>query len=286
MIRSGLILFVLFLSLWGTPPDLKVGFYDATTYAMRSAYFRIGIEVWIKAFTQEQNLTIQTRYYDNPAELARDFENGKIDMAVATPLVFVKYFNPDTLSPGIVGYAQSKQKSMNVLLLVRKNDRYKNLDKLLRKKIAIPQVADAIHIYIRTLSLKKGLKKPGEFILTKGESQAIYKLFFHKADMAAVTEGAFETACELNPQIKEELSVYRKFHLYIGNFAFLRKEMDPKIKRLVTEQAIKKLNTVRGKEVLLMFGCKIVDSCTPDDLESTRKIYREYLQLKKRKISR
>lgn len=282
MIRSLLLLWSLFLPLWAQTPDLRVGFYDATTYAMKSADFRIGIEVWIKEYTKEQNLTIETRYYADPKKLAKDFQSGRLDMAVATPLVFVKYFDPKYLAPGVVGYEESKHKSMEILLLVHKENRHIPLKKLLQKRIAVPQVADAIRLYIETLSLEKGLKKPGEFILTKGESQAIYKLFFHRTDIAVVTEGAYETACELNPQVREELVVYRKFHLYIGNFAFLRKGMDLNVERLIMKEAVKQLNTPRGKEVLMMFGCKTVDSCTPEDLESTRRVYREYIRLKKK----
>ena len=283
MIRLFLLLWSLFLSLWAQTPDLRVGFYDATTYAMKSADFRIGIKVWIKAFTKEQNLTIETRYYADAKKLAKDFEKGRLDMAVATPLVFVKYFDPKILASGIVGYEENKQKSMEVLILVRKADRHTPLNTLLKKRIAVPQVADAIQLYIQTLALKRGLQKAGEFILTKGESQAIYKLFFHKVDIAVVTQAAYDTAGELNPQVRKELAVYLKFHLYIGNFAFLRKGINPKIERLITDKAVKKLNTPRGQEVLIMFGCKTVEKCTPKDLEQTRRVYNRYLRLRKRR---
>ena len=262
---------------------LRIGFYDSTSYAMKSADFRLGMQIWIKELTREKNIMTEVRYYSNPKKLADDFSQGTINMAVATPLIFVRYFDPALMLPGIVGYKSSKEKSSNLLLLVRKEDRKKPLGRLLSGSIAISQLADGGRLYLKKLALEQGNADTLHFLETRGQAQAIFKLFFKKADLCVVTEAAFETACELNPQLGKKLAVYKKENLYIGNFTFLRKGMDRRIREIIVKKSAEILDSARGRQVMIMFGSDTLGPCNLADLETTRSLYRDYLLLRKKK---
>ncbi len=277
-----ILLFLLISCVWGGQ-TLRIGFYDSTTYAMKSADFRLGMQVWIKELTKEKNITTEVLYYSNPKRLADDFEGEVINMAVATPLVFVRYFDPTLMLPGIVGYKSSKSKSSHLLLLVRKEDSRKPIELLLKGPIAVSQLADGGRLYLKKLALEQGIGNTLRFIETRGQAQAIFKLFFKKADLCVVTEAAFETACELNPQLGKKLEVYKKENLYIGNFTFLRKGIDGYIRETIVKKSAEILNSERGREVMVMFGTDTIGPCYLEDLETTRRLYREYMLLKEKR---
>lgn len=261
---------------------LRIGFYDATSYAMKSADFRLGMQVWIGELTKEKNITTEVSYYSSPKKLSDDFSKGVINMAVATPLVFVKYFDRNLMKPGIVGYRSSKEKSSKLLLLIRKEDMHKPLKELLKGSIAISQLADGGRLYLKKLALENGESDSLHFIETRGQSQAIFKLFFKKADLCAVTEAAYETACEMNPQIGKKLYIYRTKNLYIGNFTFLRKGIDRYIEEIIMNKSADIINSARGRQVMIMFGTDTLGPCYIYDLNTTRILFDEYRKLKRR----
>ncbi len=263
--------------------SLRIGFYDSTSYAMHSADFKIGMEVWIKAMTGKYDIATEVHYYSDPVEMAKDFEKNVINMVVATPLTFVRYFDPKLLLPGVVGYSSTKEKSEKMLLLVRKERVKEPIEKLLKGSIAIPEMADNARFYLRKLALSGGLDEHLRFIHTKGQSRAIFKLFFKQVDMAVVSQATYETAYELNPQILEKIAIYKTADLYIGNLVFLRKGIDPYLRRTVLEKSSTLVDTPKGRQVLIMFGVDTIDRCLLSDLEPTRKLFREYRWIKQKK---
>jgi len=263
--------------------SIKVGVYNATAIGVSATDLKIGLEVWVREMTKSQGFESTVYYYDDISKMAEDFKNGVIDGAIATPLSFVKHFDSSLLLPGISGYKSDKRLASTLYVLVRKEDRSKPLRDILEKRISIPKVAEGSRIYIETLSLENGIGKKPHFLDTPNGQRAIFNLFFKKSDMAVVSASEFNTACELNPQLKERLAIVKKRNLFVENLLFFRKGMDREFYEYVLKNAIDLPKSKRGREVMILFKADILDYCYPDELNETRRLYDTYLHLKERK---
>ncbi len=282
------IFFILFLSMilpssvraGGINPfNINIGFYQSTSYAMRSSDFKIGMDVWIKQIASSKNFMTHAYFYKDPKKMAKDLRKGKLDLIVATPLVIVKYFDLSKLKPGVVGFKSSKTKSKHLYLLVHKGMEKKPLERLFSRPVLLPMLADNAQLYLKYRALKRGLPPP-RFKLMKNTAQAILNLFFDKADMAVATQASFETACELNPQIKEKIAIYDQTDLFIGNFVYLRKDYDENASRNIIVNAMNIPKSPRGRQVMAMFQSDTIDLCKIEDLYPTLRLCKAYEELK------
>jgi|GEM_PF-1408418 len=262
--------------------SFRIGFYQPSSKAMNSTDFKIGMEIWLKEMAGQYGIDTKTYYYKDPKKLARAFRDKTINMAVATPLVFVRYFDKKLLLPGVVGFKTSKEKSSKMLVLVRKKDRDKPLAALLRRPVAIPQIADNARLFMRYQCRKRGLGGQLKFLQLQNGGQAILKLFFKKTDIAVVSQATFDTAAELNPQVRERLVPYMKADLPIGSYTYIRKGIDPELYRTIIKHALNMPDTPRGKQVLILFQTDTVEMCNVHDLDSTEAFYKKYRQLLRR----
>jgi len=266
--------------------SFRIGFYQPSSKAMNSTDFKIGMEIWLKEMAGQYGIDTRTYYYKDPKKLAEAFRDKTINMAVATPLVFVRYFDKKLMVPGVVGFKTSKEKSSKMLVLVRKEDRRKPLALLLRRPVAIPRIADNGRLFLRYQCLRHGIRRPLKFLKLQNGGQAILKLFFKKSDIAVVSQATFDMAAELNPQVKERLEPYMKADLPIGSFTYIRRGIDPRLYRTIIEHALKMPDTPRGKQVLILFQTDTVEVCNVHDLDSTERFYKMYRHLLQRRAKR
>jgi len=281
MIRRIVTLSLTLLCISSAHNGFQIGFYKMSSDALRSADFKIGMEVWVKELARNHDIHTHVRYYSDPKKLYEDFRDGAINMAVATPLVFVKYFDTSLMLPGIVGFKTSKEKSSQTLLLVRKEDISKPLKNMLQRTVAVSKLADSGKLYVRYLGLKHGIETPIRFLETKNGGQAILKLFFGKSDVAITSQATYDIARELNPQVGERIVPYKRVDLPIGSYAYIRKGIDPRLYDDIIRYSLQIPETTRGKQVLVMFQTDTVETCTLKDLETTRRLYQEYTKLKR-----
>ncbi len=262
---------------------LKLGVYKPNSIGVGVKDLKIGLEVWITEIGRSNGIESEIFYYDDPKELAEAFKEGRINMSVANPLVYVQYFDTSLLLPGVVGYSSSKKDASKLLLLVRNEDRDKPMRAFLKKLISIPRYAEESRLLLETISMKNGCIYEPSFSLTKNSQLAILQLFFKKSDMAVVSLPDYKVAVELNPQLKTKLSIYKTFDIFVGDLTYMRKGMDMKFYNTIVENAKNLFKTPRGRQVMLMFHVDTVDLCYTEDLKNIRELYLQYMKLKSEK---
>ncbi len=250
---------------------------------MTPTELKIGLEVWLTEITDSLHIPIKITYYDDPKKMADAFTNGKITLAVAPPYIFVRYFDEKLMLPGVVAYKGSREKASQLLMLVHKEDRTKPFRFFFAKSISIPEAKDDAKLFIKEQSIKTDCSVPAEIIETKNSQRAIFNLFFKKSSAALVTAADFETACELNPQIKEKLVVYKQMKLMTDYLLFVRRGIKKELYDNIIKSAFDVSKTVRGRQLLMLLQTDTVDYCTKEDLEPSRKLYEEWKQIKSKK---
>jgi len=262
---------------------LKLGVYKPNSIGVGVKDLKIGLEVWITEIGRSNGIESEIFYYDDPKKLAKAFKEGRINMSVANPLVYVQYFDMSLLLPGVVGYSSNKKDASKLLLLVRDEDRKKPITAFLKREISIPRYAEESRLLMETIAMKNGCIYEPSFSLTKNSQLAILQLFFKKSDMAVVSLPDYKVAMELNPQLKKRLGIYKTFDIFVGDLTYMRKGMDKKFYNTIIENAKNLFKTPRGRQVMLMFHADTVDFCYADDLKNIRELYRQYRKLKSSK---
>lgn len=242
--------------------------------------FAIAIHVFLKEIADNANIAFEVINYEDPEKLAHDFHAKRVNFAIAEPLSFVRYFDAQQLSSGFMGYKKEKESSQMVVILGHKNDKRPFKERL---KGTISFNGDpSIDLFINILRLENALPLPlHKEPPTKGDHQAILKLFFQKTDLVIVDFASFQLAYELNPQIKEDLVILERSPLTLQTIAFLHKDISPHLRDTIMKSALNLDQLTRGEQLLQLFKATKVDLTSPKDLESLRALHVKYTTLLK-----
>jgi ABC-type phosphate/phosphonate transport system substrate-binding protein len=263
---------------------LNIAYYLPSMKNNDAKDIKISLEFWAKELSLQTDIKMNSFFYKNINNLKEDFDAGNIDVVAASSLVFIQYFDPSTLTDGFKSIGKDNEGQNRLLLIVQKNAKIKNLKDLKYKKI-VRLNSDLEELYLNSQLQKDFKKDTDQFfkknIIVKKYSKAILKLFFKKADVALVTEAAFNLASEMNPQIKKRLKIIKKADLQLISSSYFRKGVDKKKIQTFKEQAFKIHKTKRGAQILTVFKSDRVVESKLEELDSVKKIYEEYIALKK-----
>ncbi len=266
---------------WSKTADVRIGIYTPSTAEVSPQEIRIGVDMWMRHLAESVQLDTTTHYYKKAVKLAEDFKKGKINMLVADPLTYVQYFDLRTLRPGVIGYIESRKKDGTLLFLVRREDRKRPFGYFLSRTISIPKNDRLTPIYLKTVAWKKSLKKL-RLDRTKNSQMAILHLFFKRSDMAAVSLSEYETAAELNPQIKSELKPLRTLFMHTGALVFIGTNMPEDIYNKIIKAAFDLPKTPKGRELMMILHAKEIDQCDIDQLVPAKNYYKLYKTLRRK----
>jgi phosphonate transport system substrate-binding protein len=111
-------------------------------------------------------------------------------------------------------------------------------------------------------------------------SQAVLPVFFRTADASLVTESAYQTIVEMNPQVGRDLRVLAFSPSVIPFVACFRSSFTG-YNREETEKAYLEAHLdAQGQQILMLFRFDGVVPCTSEDLTTARRIMRTYERLK------
>ena len=140
-----------------------------------------------------------------------------------------------------------------------------------------------ISLWLETLLMKEGFPGPETFIsnfkMVKKASQALLPVFFKQADACAVSQGAFETMKELNPQVGRELVALAQSPGYPQGVVCMRKGLAEKYRPFV-EEMYTLHNQSQGKQILTLMRIKRLLPFQATYLETTEALLAENQALK------
>lgn len=275
-------LITLYGLVWAKFTDIRIGIYTPSTTNVSPRDIRIALDIWVQHIAENLHLSTATHYYEKSMKLAEDFKKGKINMIVADPLTYVQYFDLRKLRPGVIGYTESRKKDGTLLFLVRRENIQKPFRYFLSHTVSIPGSDRLTPIYLDTVALKKGYRTKLRIDSTKNSQMAILHLFFKRSEMAVVSLSEYETAAELNPQIKNELKPTRTLSMHTGALVFIGPNMPEKIYNKMMKAAFDLQKTPKGKELMMMLRSKKIDWCDIKQLAPAKKYYELYKKLSRK----
>lgn len=233
---------------------------------------------------QSVEFELETHFYKDLETFKDDIIHKRLDAISASFLILAKEFDTSIFKSGFKPVSENEVAYNRLVLLVRNKSKINTLQALKNKKILRIDNNDVEDLFMKVTLQKKFNKDPSEFfeknIFVDNYAKAVMQLFFNKADAALVTQAAFDMASELNPQISKNLKIIDHYDLSLRTgFLFLNNFDQEKVEKF-KQIAFKMHQNERGKQILNIFKADYIVEGKIADIDTTRKMYQEYMALK------
>jgi hypothetical protein len=266
---------------WAAPTAeaARLGMYMKIARDLNRSDVRAALEVWTEELMRKFHVPSEVRFYSDIAVLRHDFDTGEVNLVIADAMTFVRHFKPEELASGFTAKLPS---SASLLLLGRPNGG--GLAQLAGKRIARLEDDEVSSTYLETLCLKRIGKVCAEVPVTMvpvpNNHQAVSRLLFNQVDFALVNQHGYETAIELNPQLRKAGELVEKLSFETQFFGFFNSKVSPEFQRF----ALRTIDTMhlepRGRQMLDVFKTDRVTKAEPIVLKPFYQLEREYRELR------
>ena len=189
---------------------VRFGISESVTGQMNLGDARAAMQVWLKRISEEFGLTLvyPASVFEPFSSLASALRNDALDGLISNIFEYRQVMNLLERSTVVIPVQKNK---LRYVLLTRGGDQIKNLAGLRARKL---HVLDNLYtglapVWLSNTLDEAGYPQPQMFFSsvrkTAKATQAILPVFFGQADACLVTEHAFLTLCELNPQVAVRL---------------------------------------------------------------------------------
>jgi phosphonate transport system substrate-binding protein len=174
---------------------------------------RAAMLVWIKKMMTDLNVVvdINPRVFDTTEEIVRRARSGQLD-SVALNIVEYRQI-AEVLDPSEVLAGAGASGMEQYVLLAKRNGELQHLGHLRGRRLCTlnaPKMC-AASAWLSTILDEGHLGKSDRFfgsVITDTKvSRVVLQVFFGQADACLTSKRGFDTMCELNPQVAEDLTV-------------------------------------------------------------------------------
>ncbi|MFZ1292037.1 MAG: PhnD/SsuA/transferrin family substrate-binding protein [Melioribacteraceae bacterium] len=247
------------------------------------------IKMWGNELLKGMNTqyTPESNIYESNAEIVEALNSRKIDL-IALPITdYLEISNKTEVEPTLTTMVNGKP-GYEFIIVVRKDKNYKKLEDLKNTTINIPSKTSGsiVKIWLTVLLNEKG-KNFDKFFTevreTEKPQKSLLPVFFNQVDACVVSAESFNTMLELNPQLKNELTIIEKSPVFLGGIMCLNKSIDPQLKKSLFDVGFKLDKTVSGKQILNLFKAEKLIRFEEMHLKNILELTEKYSKIKKKK---
>ena len=268
---------------------LKFGILK-NTFSGKNAYdAKAAFEIWTKNYIKENkeiNVSVETVIYENISEVKKALQNDEVQFIHINTIDFLKFFSDGMLTCFLInstGFSNNETSPLDKLvLLVSKRSGIKKISDLQNKKITIQsgKWADIPVIWLSTLLSSENIKINEKTIQRYDKSsQAVYRVYFKQNDACIVSENAYKTIIELNPNIGSEITSIASSDKLLPFIFCHTKSADPEIIDIIKKSVANFDKSNYGKQILTLFQTDKIMLFENKFIENTRKLYEKYRKI-------
>jgi ABC-type phosphate/phosphonate transport system substrate-binding protein len=269
-------------------PRLSIGYSSKTFLDVDMKDAVAALDVWVDEWSAKEGFSAQNHVYDDLDVLAKDFQQGNLDFGIVKSLDYLKIrkaINPELAMTHVKG----GKKTIRYYLLAQSDSGITSIRDLRNSKLTVRKGDDMGLLFLNTLLLKNRLPETEKFFFfvdpKPRSSQVMLSVFFGQAGACLTTDITYKTMVELNPQVKEKLKIIASSEEYVEGVNFFRKDYDENYKKIVLDRSQKLKDSVRGRQIMLLFKIDKVALLEEKDLDTVRKLLADYERLRKRNES-
>lgn len=240
----------------------------------------VAIQLWTDQLLNEFKdlYRVENKIYNTNKEIIDAYNNKKVDIISLLSITYFELMDEINLDP-LLSSNQTGINGYEYVILSRKESEVVSISDIEDKSIILTpsnfsKVSD-LWLKSKTNEVKNKSSFFSKISRATKPSQAILSVFFKKFDACLVPYFTFETMAELNPQIKQELTIVEKSEPLLNGMVFVRKSLENKVKEDFL-QFIEKLQiSTSGKLLTSLFGVIELKPYDKIILSKTKKIYDE-----------
>lgn len=257
------------------PAPLNVSFTKSLFTQVNENDAKASMKAWGQAVAKERSIAVDPRpkTWNDVGELRSALQRQEVDLLGLTVTAYAAL--GEVFEPGNIFFASDgKGTTERYVLLVHSDGPVTNLAGLRNRTLNIhtdPRLCLAT-FWLDTILAQAGgaahQEYLGEVIQSSKLSAVVLPVFFKQKDACLVTEAAFRTMAELNPQLSRKLvplAVSEEFVTML--FVFRKDYAPPFLSQLV--QALRELHlSVAGQQVLTIFRIQRLEEGSAASLAS------------------
>ena len=253
----------------------------------------LGIEPEHNIFTQMENyrklagylanksgipirLTVMSRY----GEVLQRFKSLHLDGALLNSYTATLALDEMGLEPAVRPFNLTGDAFSYGLIFTRKDGDIKQVSDMRGRSFAFVDPATAEgYLFPLAYLRKNGIRNPGSYIghnfFTGSHASAISAVIDGRADLGATKSDAYTRQLAKDPDLAKELMIIARSEPLPPATLFLRNDLPPEFKQVLTEILLEMAATPEGREVLRAIGAQRFTPAARKDYDVVREMAKE-----------
>lgn len=267
-----------------TGHEWRFGFSARAFIGINENDAKAATRVWAQTVGREKNLRVhpEARTYRSVEEIAQALRQGAVDMVVLSAPEYLA-LDPQIRPTDLISQTGIEGEEYVLLAGVAGGitnpagvcGRTLYLQDGFRSSLALP--------WLDTLLLAAGRGPSGESVgkieLAHKPTQAVLPVFFGKADACLVSQSAYDTMTEMNPQIRQRLRLIARSPKFLSAFMVLRLDLEADLKRTIASAMGELHQSPAGAQILSLFQGQPLAKMPLSVLDSARAMLAQREQL-------
>lgn len=248
----------------------------------------VAINVWANKLRKKLNIAAKFKLmvFDNTKDMINYNTKNNLGMVLLNSINFLRLHDKMSLYPIFIS-SNSKSIYTKLLLITKKTNaenisgfKGKKLGFYLRESNPIPKLwMDVVLAKNKLCSEEKFFSRLKEY---NSDPQVLFSVFFGQTDIGIVSEAAYETMNELNPQIGKQLKILLTSPGFVFDVAsFTQTSRNNSYSRKIKKNAVLLNSSPEGKELMTLMKTERSVTFKPEYLMSTKKLFNAYLLINK-----
>ena len=266
-----------------TKETMRVAVHLGAMRDVSRADIEVSLKVWANELMTTLEVPAEVLFYTDLPGIRRDMVSGRVNFVIADPISFLRNFSLDELADGFGSVGAGED---TMVLIARKNAGISGLADLRGKRVVLLSESEVPGLWLDVICLRtfqqSCLRSGLEVSQEKLSQRQVFKVFFGKADAALVRSRAFETAAELNPQIRQQLLVVERVPLYPGAMGLFSATVSREFRDYVMAKVARFDREPRGRQMMEILHSEQVGRISKQLLEPIQVLLMEHAAFVKR----
>jgi phosphonate transport system substrate-binding protein len=245
------------------------------------------VKAWAQALAEEHHLPMNAEpiILSGLPDLRKALLAGSIDAVTATTEEYLG-LEPELRGTNLFMSSVAGRFTEEYLLLVRTDSGFGDLRALHGRNLILFDSARAslAPLWLDLVLSKQGLGAAAEYFgrIQKAAKPAnvVLPVFFRKQDACIVTRSSFDTMCELNPQVRSQLSILGTSPELVPALCFLRRTYNSPLREQLKSAWRGLDKSPAGTQLLTLFHCDRLSEVAPALLSTARELVEAHQRLK------
>lgn len=246
---------------------------------------RVAIEM---NFDRQKNKSVSPRFeptleiLPDVATAARRIQDKKLHCIFTTGVDFIRLRELVTLEPLYVTSGLSDSPLEPYILLAQKDVDWAGLVRMDQRRLIVDANNrwDIGRIWLETVLYEKELPQ-SDLLFTSIQvvdrpARMVLPVFFGQAEACLVSQSAYDTMVELNPQLGQKLHILMRSPGFVKSLICIVSYLDPDFVAQMKDNIHNMHKTVDGRQLLMIFQLRRSFPFKPEYLVETERVLRRY----------